>query len=644
MNQQQQWQQQQHHRRRRRNSSVNKATLVPCRSLFFPSKKIVILLGGVLLYSSLQVVLYYKTSPSSTGMIANNGDGGGGAAAAATTTSSLFASLKATNRHEKDGGHDRNFHTNSTTTTDAIMTTSATSTIRPRPSSSTSKTRRQYAYCFLIAGVNPNKVVTYRNYLIHVFVATYTLRQHHTRADIVLMIQLSAYTAENETELFPTTDTVDAGHDSHDSNNNVGGVMTTKETFRALLEELNIQVHYTTFKPLRDNFYTAQLAKFDILTLTQYDRVLYMDADVLPLCNLDYLFEATTTSKPALSPPSLQIPSSQELPSLQLKPNVILSWFNEPSHGGFFILQPSKPNYDAIQSIIDQREAQAINLPPPQYWDPIVGWGHTISKDDPWHGLPSWKPPSSSSSYPPIYHATSTNWTFHGDFADQGLLYYYTKYYLQNVSILFLDHVEQWGNGGGDVTRATHLEDVHYVTTGRFKEEMTTSDVGGKQKQQKQKQQQRRKSLYYFPGCLPPKMEYPGHYGSSMHPLLYDHVPHRDFVHFSGSSKPWEQPEPTSIPSSIDQITSSIDYWWYQLHQLKQTYRNLTMATSTKDGRRKKIINLDSIQVDSHQRPNLGRYPTYRSMIGTIQKKLKKQKQQKQQQQQQQQQKHSNTR
>ena len=117
-------------------------------------------------------------------------------------------------------------------------------------------------------------------------------------------------------------------------------------------------------------------------------------------------------------------------------------------------------------------------------------------------------------------------------------------------------------------------------------------------------------------------MEYPGHYGSAMHPLLYDHVPHRDFVHFSGSNKPWEQTPPKQPSSSLDHVTSSIDYWWYQFHNLKEAYKNAT----NRDGSR--VINLSALRVDRHQRPNLGRYPTYRSMIGTIQKKLKKQQQQ----------------
>ena len=510
----------------------------------------------------------------------------------------------------------------------------------PRPPPPNSSERKpKFAYAFLIAGVNPDKPVTYRNYLIHVLIATYTLRRHSTKADVVLMIQLSAYTNETNSVLFPELELDEAPIEAN-SNTNPGSTsttkpMTTKQTFQTLIRELNIKLFYTS-KPLRDNFYTAQMAKFEILKLDAYDRILYMDADVLPLCNLDYIFDATMSVSSVREEASS--PASQP-PRLQLKPNVILSWFNEPAHGGFFLLQPSMEYYHAIQSIITRRELQALYLlSPPKHWDPIIGWGmHPIQIDDAWHGLPSWKPPPSSSQYPSLYHATSTNWTFHGDFADQGLLYYYTKYYLRNVSIMFLDHIEQWGDGpdpkgktndgsketasGGVVTRATHLEAIHYILP-------SSTSKGASQVTQ----QDPTRSYYSFRGCLPPKMEYPGRYGSSMHPLLYDHVPHRDFVHFSGSSKPWEQSNPPAVSIKdvrVDQISSSADYWWHQFYQLKETYRNHT--SNSRDGT-SRTINLSSLRVDRNARPNLGRYPTYRSMIGTIQKKLKKQQLRQQQQ------------
>jgi hypothetical protein len=56
--------------------------------------------------------------------------------------------------------------------------------------------------------------------------------------------------------------------------------------------------------------------------------------------------------------------------------------------------------------------------------------------------------------YPNLIRHTvfqGTNWTFHGDFADQGLLYFWTKYYYQKeVSIVHLDHVQQGSSDDAD--------------------------------------------------------------------------------------------------------------------------------------------------------------------------------------------------
>jgi lipopolysaccharide biosynthesis glycosyltransferase len=491
-----------------------------------------------------------------------------------------------------------------------LITSNETIVIPPRPPSPSPpllgkhgprNRHRRWAYAFLVAGVDPDRPVTYRNYLNHVLIATYTLRQHHSKAAVVVIVQLSAKT--NRTQLFPDDDVVTT---ETDGQHGVGS--TTATTFSRLLNELEIELYYAP-RPIRDNFYSAQLAKFEILNLVQYTRVLYLDADVLPLCNLDYLFAASDPEDKGDNNNNKNLSNQQQdqkiIRPLPLKPNVVLSWFKEPAHGGFFLLEPSRAYYQAIKAIITRRELQALTLPYP-HWDPIGGWGHVIRPEDAWHGLPAWPSENAASvdttNYPiPVPHATSTNWTFHGDFADQGLLYYYAKYYLQNVSIFFLDHVEQWGSRSPAMEMPT-LESVDQIDT--------TLDNTNDDKPSA--------SQYAFRGCLPHKMEHPGHYGSAMHPLLYNHVPHRDFVHFSGDAKPWEEQAPPSLASSaalsLNEVQSSIDFWWYQYHHLIRAY-NLTAQ---------------SLPIDRNQRPNLGRYPTHRSMMSTLQKKLKKQQQQEQ--------------
>lgn len=109
----------------------------------------------------------------------------------------------------------------------------------------------------------------------------------------------------------------------------------------------------------------VMMEKFRILTLTEYSRVMYLDYDVLPTCNLDYMFD--------LSDP---VPKSSGLLSnadsdFRLKENVIVAYQSEPSSGGIFILKPNASDYDHIKRIIHEKEARALNEPYP-HWNSTV--------------------------------------------------------------------------------------------------------------------------------------------------------------------------------------------------------------------------------------------------------------------------------
>lgn len=165
---------------------------------------------------------------------------------------------------------------------------------------------------------------------------------------------------------------------------------------------------------------------------------------------------------------------------------------------------------------------------------------------------------------------------------DQGFLYYWTRFYHSQVSIIFLDEIENWKND-------------QLVQTYKSLELLGNRT------------------------CLPKGMEYPGQYGSTLEhrTLLQTKIPHRDFVHFSGDSKPWEQRrESENVPKSMADVNSSTDYWYYQLKLIFEEFQ-------------KKFPNrkLPSFPL-KHKPPSLGRYPTLRSMIGTIAKKQRKQQQQ----------------
>jgi hypothetical protein len=273
-----------------------------------------------------------------------------------------------------------------TTSAKAESTAAITTTTTTTKSSTTS----QFAYAFLISGCDPLAPLTYRPYLWNILVATKNLRQPrgHTNndhpTDVIVMVQFQQNTT---TSTLPLSDV----------------------QWLELYD--NIKIHYVP-PLLKSNFYTAQFAKFHILELTQYDRVLYLDADVMPLCALDYIFMLSSTvtdNKHQIGQPLLQ-------------PNVVLAWVTEPAHRGWFLLQPFPGAYQQLQDMIQRREHEALTLPYP-HWDPIEGWGAPLN-DDEWLGIGG--PPltgvaeGSQSTLPdgtrrfgPPKH--SSNWTFHGD-------------------------------------------------------------------------------------------------------------------------------------------------------------------------------------------------------------------------------------
>jgi hypothetical protein len=135
-----------------------------------------------------------------------------------------------------------------------------------------------------------------------------------------------------------------------------------------------------------------------------------MDADVMPLCNLDYLFEL----------------SEQGI----LKENLIMAGKTEPASGGFFMLRPDAEDYQQLLSIVKRQHDYATkNSSYP--FDHVLGWGHAIQSPDEWVGLPKDR-------------KRDRIWNFHGYFADQGLLYHWVKYVKQSVSILLLSTLQNW--------------------------------------------------------------------------------------------------------------------------------------------------------------------------------------------------------
>ena len=275
-------------------------------------------------------------------------------------------------------------------------------------STNNTTTKTRFAYAVVVGGCDPDKP-SYRGFFYNTLVAASILRQlGSTSADIILVVQMSYHSAH---EALPPTE-------------------------QAALQALGVQVRYIPKSPW-ESFYNTVLHKFQILSWTEYDRVLLMDADVMPLANLDYLMEL-----------SLSNSSSNEV---LLRENVVVAGLHEPANGGFFILQPGEGRWEELQEIVRQQEQNHSNNPnqpnnntnSSNYsWDPVQGWGHAMV---PPHDV--WKSRQDSGHL----------WDFHFAFSDQGLLYYWTKYVQKSVSIIFENTVENYGVVVGQDQRVPHL-------------------------------------------------------------------------------------------------------------------------------------------------------------------------------------------
>lgn len=249
-------------------------------------------------------------------------------------------------------------------------------------------TAHRFAYAYVIGGCKPEDP-SYRNYLNDIMVSTYAQREEGSTADVVVFIQMAF-----ESEYDALTD----------------------EDMR-LMDAMEIRILYIP-KSKDESFYRIMLDKFRVLSLVEYDRVIFMDGDVMTRGSLDYLFDLSMRGV--------------------LKENLVFAGVTEPANGGFFMVAPKEGSTDRIHDIISEKETRGAKLPYP-HWDVSVGWGHVIEAGDRWQFINKRK--------------NQTTWEFYGAFADQGLLFHWVKYDQKSVSIVFRNEVEQWGvDAQGKVT------------------------------------------------------------------------------------------------------------------------------------------------------------------------------------------------
>lgn len=305
---------------------------------------------------------------------------------------------------------------------------------------------KTYAYSFVIGGFHEDRKA-YKGFLYNVLITVKILRRLGSLADFIVWAQLSP---DSKREVLPSEDL-------------------------RLFNALDIKV-ITMEKPTHESFAHLMYDKFRALQLTQYRRIIYLDSDVIPLVNFDYLFR-------------LSDPQDESSPTI-LQPNIILASRNTPCNGGMFMMHPIEGSWEDLSEVIRRQHEEGRNLPYPHF-DVFRGWGHNFAKaGDIWESVVS----------------NQTNWNFHGAHSDQGLWYYYAKYVNKNVTIIIGDRVQSW----------TYNEQTKIPT--KATEERGILD------------QYSLEPLVYQDDCDQ----------SFDDSKFICFAPYRDLAHFTGKTKPWQ--------------------------------------------------------------------------------------------------------
>jgi len=264
------------------------------------------------------------------------------------------------------------------------------STLKPNNVAMSSKSMSPYAYAWVIGGIHEDRPA-YKGFMWTIFVSAHLLEKLGTTADFWVFVRLSP---ESKLDDLPSED-------------------------RKVLEALGFNIVLLD-KPKKESFAQLVYDKFLTINMTDYRRVMFLDADMIPLTGLDFYFH-------------LSDPEYTKVPTL-LKPNFIIASREEPCNTGMFMVEPSKEAFEVYTEIVRKQHEEAKSLPYP-YFDVEHGWGHKFLKSDFWEGITK----------------KGTYWKFHAAHSDQGLMYYYAKYARKEVSIVIGDRVQNWKAGKGDL-------------------------------------------------------------------------------------------------------------------------------------------------------------------------------------------------
>ena len=408
----------------------------------------------------------------------------------------------------------------------------------------------RFAYAFVVSGCTERSSCL--GYILNVLVAARVLRDHHSVADVVLQIQM---TSSGGSEQLPTE-------------------------HQAWLSRARVHLEYLPRRSPTPNFGVATLHKFRVLNMIQYDRVLFLDADILLLCHLDYMFHESYNPKGMLQE-HVAVAGAKvsecvyvllERNSWQVRfhdgtkrPMAVKNYLRiclasslfpiitsqAPATASMFLVTPRRGEYERIVDLVRQHRARRSHhnntTTSATRFDINLGWGHRITPPDRWE---AWNAPRKSGG---------RQWNFYAASADQGLLYHWLRYLQLNYTQIHADRVETWQ----DVTASVHLYKNNNNTT-----TTVLIPVAGDKFLAKVAE----RPVRDLPAC--------GDLRNSRGDARTSVAPWLDHYHFAGRKKPWNQPiRSQDIPAQAVAVSSSSgsshwarELWLYQLGRANQTW------------------------------------------------------------------------
>jgi hypothetical protein len=399
-------------------------------------------------------------------------------------------------------------HLAAVSTTNASNTTTTGAT-RPQRR----RRRRRWAYVFLLADCDPTAPQpAYRGILYNILAATFVLKydtttsSNHSQAEIVVLVQMSAATT---TTAATTATTTQQGE--HPFVRLALSRLPPSE--EALLHKMNITIRYLPRPKIVPTFYELVMAKFHVLSMVEYTKILFLDGDVLPLCNLDYLLELSETTKD----------------SPRLGETVLHAMYEDPVNAGLFVVTPRHNNNDWIFQKWNEFRALAPDQRP-----------HVEYR--------LWKDGGDSKS----------GWDFYCADSDQGFLLYWSlflqdEHQSQSLSIIVGPTIEQYDATSSSSSSSLVLPQEERTAVPRQPTRIESSQF-----------------LSDYSCLAPPPRSHTWAQNANTEAAQWPF--YQDFYHMVGYSKAWEtSPTSTSWKQKTNQqqqLESTRDFWYFVLQQV----------------------------------------------------------------------------